>query len=122
RLAGALRALIVEVGDRDTLRLVEAAEAIWRAEGPGGIRGTAARAEWRRRAAAAYRYLRDREPERLLAVRTALERYAKDIDAAGFTEPLLSESFRPGAVLRYAVRQSLSLVLGLPLAIWGIVN
>ena len=34
RLAAALRDLIVEVGDRQTLRLVEEAEAIWLAESP----------------------------------------------------------------------------------------
>ena len=34
RLAAALRDLIAEVGDRQTLRLVEEAEAIWLAESP----------------------------------------------------------------------------------------
>ena len=44
--------LIAEVGDRQTLRLVEEAEAIWLAESPERGRDVVARAEWRRRAAA----------------------------------------------------------------------
>jgi len=122
RLAEALRSLIVEVGDRDTLRLVEEAEAIWRAERPESLRDEVARAEWRRRAATAYRYLRDHEPARVLAVRRELVRFMKDLANAGLAEAQLSQAYTPRVVLRYAVSRGLELLLGFPLALWGMAN
>jgi 1-acyl-sn-glycerol-3-phosphate acyltransferase len=120
RLAGALREMIVEAGDRQTLRLVEEAESIWLAERPDLARDAAARAEWRRRAAAAYRYLLPREPARVGALRQELERYAKDLDDARMDAPHLSAAFPARTVLRYAAVQGGALLLGLPLALWGI--
>ena len=58
RLGEALRGLIAEVDDRETLRLVEHAERLSREERDGSApRDVAASAEWRRRATRAYRYL-----------------------------------------------------------------
>jgi len=122
RLAEALRHVIVEVGDRETLRLVDEAEAIWRAEDPESLPDAGARAEWRRRAAVAYRYLLDREPGRIRAMRAQLERYAKGCEQSGLTPPLLAGEVGPRAALRYAVGQGLSLLLGFPLALWGMAN
>jgi 1-acyl-sn-glycerol-3-phosphate acyltransferase len=122
RLAEDLRRLIAEVGDRQTLRLVEEAEAIWLAEHPERARDAAARAEWRRRAASAYRYLLPREPARVGALRGELERYVKDLEDAHMGEPHLSASFPPHVVLRYALVQGAALALGLPLALWGIAS
>ena len=104
RLAAALRDLIAEVGDRQTLRLVEEAEAIWLAESPERGRDVTARAEWRRRAAAAYRYLLPREPARVGALRGELERYVKDLEDARLDEAHLSGTFPARVVLRYALR------------------
>ena len=52
----------------------------------------------------------------------ARTRYTKDLDLAGLTDRDLSEGYRPAVVLRYAFRQGLPLVLGLPLALWGVLN
>jgi glycerol-3-phosphate O-acyltransferase / dihydroxyacetone phosphate acyltransferase len=120
RLAAALRELIVEVGDRQTLRLVEEAEAIWLAESPERARDSPARAEWRRRAAAAYRYLTPREPARIRALRAELERYAKDLEATRLDQVHVSETFAARVVVRYALVQGAALVLGLPVALWGV--
>ena len=120
RLAEVLRGLIVEVGDRQTLRLVEEAEAIWLAERPDLARDASARAEWRRRAAAAYRYLLPREAARVGALRQDLERYAKDLEEARMDAPHLSAAFPARTVVRYAAVQGGALLLGLPLALWGI--
>ncbi len=122
RLGEALRGLIVEVGDRATLRLVEEAEAIWLAAHPESARDVVARAEWRRRAAFAYRCLRSREPERLLALRADLERYMKDVEASGLSHAHVSGPVPARVALRYAVVQGAVLLLGLPLALWGLVN
>jgi hypothetical protein len=58
----------------------------------------------------------------MAALRGRLERYAKDLEIAGLTNRDLSEGFRTAAVLRFTLREGLALTLGLPLALWGILN
>ncbi len=122
RLGGALQRLIVEARDRHTLELVHAAEAIWREEMPEAAREGKDRAVWRQRAARAHRYLIEAEPVRIAALRSRLERYVKDLELAGLTNRDLSQGYGTFAVLRYGLREGLALVLGLPLALWGVVN
>ena len=122
RLGEALQRLIVVARDRHTLELVHAAEAIWREEMPGSAREPQDRAAWRQRAARADQYLAAAQPARLTALRGRVERYTKDLELAGLTDRDLSEGYRPAAVLRYAFREGLALALGLPLALWGVLN
>ena len=121
RLGEAMRRLIAEVDDRQTLRLVEHAERLWR-EGRDGAAppDAAARADWRRRATRAYRYLIHHDPARLEALRGLVERYVKDVEAASLGTAVGLRP--PGArvVLRYAMRQLAILLGGLPLALWGL--
>lgn len=120
RLGGAMRGLIAQVDDRQTLRLVEHAERLWRQERDPGERDPSARAEWRRRATRAYRYLIHREPARVEQLRGSVERYVKDVEAAalgtrvGFAPPPAR------VVVRYATRQLAILLGGLPLALGGL--
>jgi hypothetical protein len=123
RLGEALRGLIAQVDDRQTLRLVEHAERLWREERDGGARrDAAARADWRRRATRAYRYLVHHDPARLEVLRGLMERYVKDVEAAALGTAVGLEP--PGArvVLRYAVRQLAVLLGGLPLALAGLAS
>jgi 1-acyl-sn-glycerol-3-phosphate acyltransferase len=123
RLGEALRALIAEVDDRETLRLVEHAERLWRQERDGGTpRDAAASAEWRRRATRAYRYLIQHDPTGIEILRALVERYVKDVEAASLGTAVGLRP--PGArvVLRYAVRQLALLLGGLPLALWGLAS
>ena len=122
RLAEALRRLIVEAEDRQTLRLLEAVEAMRREESTDHERNAVARTHWMQRVMRAYRYLQPREPARIEAFRREVERYVKDLELAGLTGRQLARSYTGGAVWRYAVREGLSLLLGLPLALWGIAN
>jgi 1-acyl-sn-glycerol-3-phosphate acyltransferase len=122
RLEGALQQLIVEARDRHTLALVHCAEDIWREEMPDAARDPKDRAVWRQRAARAHRYLMTVEPVRTGALRGRLERYVKDLELAGLTDRDLSRGYRPAGVLRYALREGLALALGLPLALWGLLN
>jgi glycerol-3-phosphate O-acyltransferase/dihydroxyacetone phosphate acyltransferase len=122
RLGGALQRLIVEARDRHTLELIHAAEAIWREEMPDAAREGKDRAVWRQRAARAHAYLVSAEPARIGALRGRLERYAKDLELAGLTNQDLSQGYGAFAVLRYALREGLALAIGLPLALWGLVN
>jgi glycerol-3-phosphate O-acyltransferase/dihydroxyacetone phosphate acyltransferase len=123
RLGEALRGLIAEVDDRETLRLVEHAERLWREERGGGApRDAAASADWRRRATRAYRYLLHHDPAGIEILRGLVERYVKDVEAASLGTAVGLRP--PGArvVLRYAVRQLAILLGGLPLALWGLAS
>ncbi len=123
RLGEALRGLIAEVDDRETLRLVEHAERLWREERDGGApRDAAASADWRRRATRAYRYLIHHDPAGVEILRGLVERYVKDVEAASLHTAVGLRP--PGArvVLRYAVRQLAILLGGLPLALWGLTS
>jgi len=120
RLGDAMRDLIAEVEDRQTLRLVEHAERLWRQEREGLAWDAAARAEWRRRATRAYRYLLHRDPARIEALRGLVERYVKDVEAAGLGTAVGLRPPSTRTVLSYAARQLAILVGGLPLALWGL--
>lgn len=122
RLEAALQRLIVEARDRHTLELVHSAEEIWREETPDAARDPKDRAVWRQQAARAHRYLTAAEPVRTGALRGRLERYVKDLELAGLTDRDLSRGHRTAGVLRYALREGLALTLGLPLALWGVLN
>lgn len=121
RLEEALQRLIVEARDRHILDLVHAAESIWREEMPEAAREAEDRAAWRQRAARAYHYLAAAEPVRVAALRARVERYVTDLELAGLTDRDLSRGYETGPVLRYALREGGALVLGLPLALWGVV-
>ena len=121
RLGEAMRGLIALVDDRQTLRLVEHAERLWRQE-RGGEWDATARADWRRRATRAYRYLSRHDPGRLSRLRGQMERYIKDLDAAGLRTAVLLKPPAPGVALRYAGGQLAALLGGLPLALWGLAS
>jgi hypothetical protein len=121
RLGEALQRLIVEARDRHILDLVHAAESIWREEMPEAAREAQDRAAWRQRAARAYHYLASAEPIRVAALRSRVERHVTDLELAGLTDRDLSRGYKAGPVLRYALREGGALVLGLPLALWGVV-
>ena len=121
RLGEAMRALIAMVDDRQTLRLVEHAERLWRQE-RGGEWDATARADWRRRATRAYRYLSHQDPARLSLLRAQMERYVKDLDEAGVRTAVLLRPPAPAVALRYASGQLAALLGGLPLALWGLLT
>ena len=119
RLDDALRALIVEAGDRETLRLLTLAGAIWGGDTgapPAGV----PRAEELRQLSRAYRYLHEREPRRVDALRAALAAYASDLARSGLPLTGLPGGYPPGAVARYALREGVALLVALPLALWGL--
>jgi hypothetical protein len=121
RLGEAMGGLIALVDDRQTLRLVEHAERLWRQE-RGGEWDATARADWRRRATRAYRYLSRHDPARLSLLRSQMERYIKDLDEAGLRTAVLLKPPAPGVALRYAGGQLAALLGGLPLALWGLAS
>jgi glycerol-3-phosphate O-acyltransferase / dihydroxyacetone phosphate acyltransferase len=119
RLAEALKKQIVEAEDRETLRLLRVMERVWREE--SGVASTPASAEWLQRASRAYRWLRREAPADVQRFRTEVEQYADDLDELGITPATVGRTYAPSIVARYAAREILPLVLGVPLAALGIV-
>lgn len=120
RLSSALRARIVEAGDRRTLRLLGLVEEL-RREGAGDPPDEPARVAWLQQAMGTYRRLRDRREAPLQACRQELERLAEDLDRLGLTNAQLSRRYAPGIVASFALRQGFALLVGAPLALCGLV-
>jgi glycerol-3-phosphate O-acyltransferase / dihydroxyacetone phosphate acyltransferase len=119
RLAAALRRQIVEAEDRETLRLMRLMERIWRQEsGTRAVRGSAA---WLQSTARAYRWLRRTAPFEVEHFRREVEQYALELERLGVTPETIGRAYAPSTVLRYAAREIVPVVLGLPLALLGIV-
>jgi 1-acyl-sn-glycerol-3-phosphate acyltransferase len=118
RLAGALRRQIVEAEDRETLRLLRLMERVWRAESGNAAdpRSTA----WLQRASRAYRWLRGAAPAEVERFRRQVEDYDLALDRLRVTPETLGRAYAPSVVLRYVVREVVPLVLGLPLALVGL--
>ncbi len=121
RLAAALRRLIVEADDWQTLHLVRLAETIWREDAAAGPRDEAAGVAWGQQGMRVYRYLCETAPERVVALRRRLEAYGQELARAGAAGPPPGRGYPPSVVLGYAVREGLPLLLGLPLALVGLV-
>src|SRR5262245_15227037 len=102
RVAEALRALIVEVEDRETLRLTAGLEAIRRAEaedadgGVGTGASTAERVAWIQLATRAYRWLGPRAPGRVARLRAEVERYLADLERLGLSPQVIGRTYPPG--------------------------
>jgi hypothetical protein len=128
RVAEALRGVIVEVEDRETLRLTEGLEAIRRAEAddaPGATGRSTSRAErvaWVQLATRAYRWLAPRAPGRVARFRAEVEGYLADLERMGLSPGVVGRAYPPGTARRYALREGLALLGGLPLAAWGLAS
>jgi 1-acyl-sn-glycerol-3-phosphate acyltransferase len=118
RLAAALRAVMVEAQNRDTLRLLSLLETI---AAEGAARDAASRAAWMRGAIETYRRLQTTAPERAERFRIEVERYAKDLELAGVTPTQPGRTYRAGAVWRFTLREGIALAGGLPAALVGMV-
>jgi glycerol-3-phosphate O-acyltransferase/dihydroxyacetone phosphate acyltransferase len=119
RLADALRRLIVETGDRETLHLLELVMDL--AEGEAPLAREAERVRRLQRGLRVYAFLQRHESERVAALRTRIEAFAKDLHSLGLELRQLSRRYPASAVLGFAVREGLAILLGLPLALIGII-
>jgi 1-acyl-sn-glycerol-3-phosphate acyltransferase len=117
RLAAALRRQIVEAEDRETLRLIRLIERVWREE--SGTRPNPRSAAWLQRASRAYRWLRVSAPDEVEHFRREVEAYDHELDRLRVTPETLGRTYTPAIVLRYAAREIVPLLLGLPLALLG---
>jgi 1-acyl-sn-glycerol-3-phosphate acyltransferase len=116
-LAAALRGMIVEADDRQTLSYLRLAEELWRDEGDEVPVDPAGEVAWLRSAMRGYRLLRERAPEPVAAFRQRLAEWVEDAERAGFgqggraglVEP------KPGRI----ARQTAALLLLAPPALVG---
>jgi 1-acyl-sn-glycerol-3-phosphate acyltransferase len=123
RLAAAIRERIVEAEDNHTLALLTVLEHAWDAERgsdtaapeEAGARSLA----WKQEVMRAARYLSEREPHRVAAVRQRVELYRAHLDEVGITSRQLGRPYTAPLVARYVVENLLWLMLGLPLALVG---
>ena len=115
RLAAALRELIVEAEDLETLALLETAENLWRAAG-GTAPSPGARLRWLQRAAERHRVLAREQPARLADYVRRVQLFIREVEHAGLSVGRLSAP-RAGA----ALRQAFALFVAAPLAVCGFV-
>ena len=121
RLSEALRHQIIEADDRQTLRLMRVAETLWRGRAPSTPAEETARVAALQQVARVHHELRVRAPERLATLRQHVEAYSQDLERVGASDLEIGGSYPAGVAFRWAVREGLSLLLGFPLAIIGIV-
>jgi len=123
RLARALQAVTLEAEEGEVHGLVARAQRMFSAadEGPPAPVTLEDEFAQRRRLLAGYEVVRHRWPERAAALRERLERHAAALDAAGLdAKQLVPRSYGWVRVLTYAVKSALFLILGLPVAIVGL--
>ncbi len=120
RLREALGQQIIEADDRQTLRLMRVAETLWRGQAPASAAEDASRVTAIQQVARVHRELQQRAPERLAILRRHVEAYSRDLERVGASDQDVGGSYPPGVAFRWAVREGLSLLLGLPLAFVGI--
>lgn len=117
-LTRALRELIVEAQDLETLGLLEMAEGVWSAA-ERNPRAAGERVQWLRLAAGRYRDFARREPERLAAYARRLQRFITELEAAGLSPRSLAAPRAGTSALRFALRLAFTLLVGAPLALCG---
>lgn len=119
RLTAALRRQIIEAEDRETLRLLRLIERVWHEE--TGLRPNPRSAVWVQRASRAYRWLRSSAPAEVEHFRREVEEYELELQRLRVTPETLGRAYGPTIVLRYAAREIVPVLLGLPLALLGLV-
>ena len=119
-LAAALRGLIVEADDRQTLSHLRFAEELWLEEGGEVPAGPAGRVAWLRSAMRSYRLLLERAPDRVAGFRQRLVELAGDVERAGFSLAGLARPATPARLAGRAALRAANLLLFAPLALAGI--
>jgi glycerol-3-phosphate O-acyltransferase / dihydroxyacetone phosphate acyltransferase len=117
RIAAALRRLTLDLAAWEDLPLIEAADALY-------VLATAAPArdaERQRLFARGLALFRAEQPERAAALAAEVRSFQRRLALTRADATDLGIRYRPGTVLRFAARNIVALVLGLPLALLGVV-
>lgn len=123
RIGRALESLTINVDQWEDMPLIEAAEEIYSLEKPSeeraGARTLGERIPRLRRFADGLSLLRDRDPVRVDAVATKVAGYRDRLKRLGLSAADLDGRYTAAKVVRFAVRNLLALLFGLPLATVG---
>lgn len=111
RIAAGLAAVLLELDRWEDLPLLELAAQI--VPRPGSA------LERQQVLARGLRYLRSRQRERIEALSDRIQAFRKRLRELGLAPEHLDVRYRPARVLRYAAKRAVQLVLGLPLALLG---
>ncbi|MGH7306304.1 MAG: 1-acyl-sn-glycerol-3-phosphate acyltransferase [Candidatus Rokuibacteriota bacterium] len=129
RLTESIGSQIVEAQDQYSLELLAVLERAWWEEAsrrgepaPAPGRATEDALAWKQRVMRAGRYLAEREPHRVAALRRRIELYRSHLDEVGITSEQLGRPYTVGLVVSYVATNVLWLALALPMACWGIVS
>jgi 1-acyl-sn-glycerol-3-phosphate acyltransferase len=117
-LGGALRSLIVEAKDLETLGLLEVAQGLWRT--PGAAPTSVERVRWLQQASELHARLQKSAPERLTGYVQRLQAFIAQLGAGGFDLSTLDQPRTAPVAARFAARQSFALFVGAPLWLCGI--
>lgn len=121
RLTEAIAAQIVEAEDQHTLDLVGALERAWReAHGGPAVVDPERSLAWRQAVMRAARALSERAPERVAEFRRRLEQYRARLAEAGLSNAELGRPYTPAVVARWMLVNAATLLITLPLALWGL--
>jgi 1-acyl-sn-glycerol-3-phosphate acyltransferase len=122
-IARRLRALTINVQQAEHGELIEVAERLYaRERGQTRFRAReplAQRVPRMLRFAEALAWLREHDPAELDRLVGSVRRYRRLAELAGAGEGDVPRRYLPGPTVRYVVRESLALLLGLPLALVG---
>jgi 1-acyl-sn-glycerol-3-phosphate acyltransferase len=121
RLGEAIRGLIIEAGDRETLGLLSFVEEIWTATTGGAPADERERVTWLQNTLRIYRALGERYPEKVRSIRDRLALFARELEVAGLEPAQLSNPGSRASVAHMASRHAAALLLATPLALIGIV-
>jgi glycerol-3-phosphate O-acyltransferase/dihydroxyacetone phosphate acyltransferase len=119
-LATALRGLIIEADDRQTLSHLRFAEELWREEGGEVPADPAGRVAWLRSAMHSYRLLLERAPAQVAGFRQRLAKLVKDVERAGFDLAGLARPATPARLAGRVALRTVKLLLLAPPAFVGI--
>lgn len=120
RLATAIRGLIVEAGDRQTLRALGLLEQLMRHEGGAVPEDPPGLVAWMQWAMDTYRRLAERSPDRVRELRRRLEEYAAQTARAGLDPARLADVVTPGWQAVRLALAGVALLVETPLALAGI--
>jgi len=119
----ALEEVTLNLPKHEDRELIEAAESLYAAErglaAPRTREGLAPRLPRLQRFAQALAWLYVADHDQYLRLSEAVRAYRQELALLGVREAELPKRFRPSSVLRYALVQSLVLLVGLPLAAIG---
>lgn len=122
-IRAALESVTVQAESREDLELLKTVQTLWSgSEAAGGTDPVRRGFDTLQRFLAAYPRVKAAAPERIAALRVAVRAYADRLGFLGIDDRDVTLTCRPGAALRYLLRNLATLFLGFPFAAIGLLH